>query len=111
MKYLLSALLLFGFMTSNAQSKIEGNWKGSPQTPNGTFEVNYSFKVSNDSLTGTLKSKYGELAIEKGKVDGKTFSYSISFNDNSINFTGELVTDDTIVTKDERGETTLTRVK
>ena len=111
MKYLLTALLLFGFMVTNAQNAIDGNWKGSRETPNGTMEFTYTFKVQGDSLTGVMKSRFGEVPLEKGKVDGKKFSYSISFNDRSIDFTGELVSDDQIITKNERGETKLSRVK
>ena len=111
MKYLITALLLFGFMVSNAQNAIDGNWKGSRETPNGTMEFNYTFKVQGDSLSGVIKSQYGEVPLEKGKVDGKKFSYSISFNGNSMDFTGELVSDDQIITKNERGETKLSRVK
>ncbi len=64
-----------------------------------------------DTLTGTIKSQFGEVALENGKVDGKKFSYSISFNGNGIDFTAELVSDDEIITKNERGETKLARVK
>jgi hypothetical protein len=111
MKYLLTAFLLFGFMVTNAQNAIDGNWKGSRETPNGTMEFNYTFKVQGDTLTGVIKSQYGEVPLENGKVDGKKFSYSLSFNGNTIPFTGELVSDDQIITKNERGETKLTRVK
>jgi hypothetical protein len=111
MKYLLTALLLGGFIVTYAQNGIEGNWKGSRETPNGTMEFNYTFKVKGDTLTGIIKSQFGEVAIEKGKVDGKKFSYSITFNDMTINSTAELISDDEIVTKNERGETKLTRVK
>ena len=111
MKYLITALLLFGCMVSNAQNAIDGNWKGSRETPNGTMEFTYTFKVQGDSLTGVMKSSFGEVPLEKGKVDGKKFSYSISFNDRSIDFTAELVSDDQIITKNERGETKLVRVK
>ena len=111
MKYLLTAFLLFGFVVTNAQSSIDGNWKGSRETPNGTMEFTYTFKVQGDSLTGSIKSQYGEIPLENGKVDGKKFSYSLSFNGNSIPFTAELVSDDQIVTKNERGETKLSRVK
>lgn len=111
MKYLLTAMLLFGFMITKAQNAIDGNWKGSRETPNGTMEFNYTFKVQGDTLTGVIKSQYGEVKLENGKVDGKKFSYSISFNDRTINFTGELISDDQIITKNERGETKLTRVK
>ena len=111
MKYLITAFLLFGFMVTDAQNAIDGNWKGSRETPNGTMEFNYTFKVKGDTLTGIIKSQFGEVAIEKGKVDGKKFSYSITFNDMTINSTAELISDDEIVTKNERGETKLTRVK
>ena len=98
-------------MVTNAQNAIDGNWKGSRDTPNGTMEFNYTFKVQGDTLTGMIKSQFGEVPLEKGKVEGKTFSYSISFNGNDIDFTGELVSDDQIITKNERGETKLSRVK
>ena len=111
MKYLLTAFLLMGFMVTKAQNAIDGNWKGSRETPNGTMEFNYTFKVQGDTLTGAIKSQYGEVALENGKVDGKKFSYAISFNGNTIDFTVELVSDDQIITKNERGETKLTRVK
>jgi hypothetical protein len=111
MKYLLTALLLFGFIATKAQNAIDGNWKGSRETPNGTMEFNYTFKVQGDSLTGTIKSQYGQVTLENGKVDGKKFSYSLTFNDRTINFTGELLSDDQIITKNERGETKLSRVK
>jgi hypothetical protein len=111
MKYLITAILLFGFMVTNAQNAIDGNWKGSRETPNGTMELNYTLKVQGDTLTGVLKSQFGEVPLEKGKVDGKKFSYSINFNGNSIDFTGELISEDQIITKNERGETKLTRVK
>ena len=111
MKYLLTTLLLFGFMVTSAQNAIDGNWKGSRETPNGTMEFNYTFKVQGDTLTGTIKSQFGEVNLENGKVDEKKISYSISFNGNSIEFTGELVSDDQIITKNERGETKLSRVK
>ena len=85
--------------------------RDSRETPNGTMEFNYTFKVQGDTLTGVLNHSMARCRLENGKVDGKKFSYSISFNGNSINFTGELVSDDQIVTKNERGETKLTRVK
>ena len=111
MKFVLTLLLLVGGLTSFAQNKIDGNWKGTRETPNGTFEINYTFKVEGDKLNGTWKTQFGESKLEKGKVDGKKFSYSISFNDMTIESTGELTGDDEITIKNERGEMKLTRVK
>jgi hypothetical protein len=111
MKPFFLLLLMFGGLTTFAQNKIDGDWKGTRETPNGTFEINYTFKVEGKDLTGMWKSQFGETKLEKGKVDGKKFSFSISFNDRTMENTGELVNDDEIVIKNERGELKLTRVK
>ena len=111
MKYFFSLLLLFGCLTTFAQNTIDGNWKGSRETPNGTFEINYTFKVEGTELTGTSKTQFGEIKIENGKDDGKKFSYSISFNDMTINSTGEVVNENELLIKNDRGEMKLTRVK
>jgi hypothetical protein len=112
MKHLFTvAFLLVGCMTAFAQSPISGEWKGSRETPNGTFEVNYTFKVEGDVLTGTWKTQFGETKLENGKVEGKKISYSISFNDMTIHSTGELISNDEILIKNDRGEMKLNRVK
>lgn len=111
MKYFFTLLLLIGGFTTFAQSNLEGNWKGTRETQNGTFEINYTFKVEGNDLKGTWKTQFGEAPIEKGKIDGKKFTFSISFNDNSISNTGEMISDNEITVKNERGEMKLTRVK
>jgi hypothetical protein len=110
MKYLFTLLFLIGGLTTFAQS-IDGNWKGSRETPNGNFEVTYTFKTEGTDLKGTWKTQFGESPIEKGKIDGKKFSFSISFNDMTINNTGEIINENEITVKNERGEMKLTRVK
>jgi hypothetical protein len=111
MKLFFTLLFLVGGLTTFAQNKIDGNWKGTRETPNGTFEINYTFKVEGNELKGTWKTQFGETKIENGKVDGKKFSFSVSFNDRKIDYTGEVISDDELTVKNERGETKLTRVK
>lgn len=111
MKILFTLLFLAGSLITFAQNTMDGNWKGTRETPNGTFEVNYTFKVEGNQLTGTWKTQFGETKLENGKVDGKKFSYSISFNDMKIDYTGEVVNDNELSIKSERGEMKLTRVK
>ena len=111
MKYVFSLLLLFGCYTAFAQNPIDGNWKGTRESPNGTFEVNYTFKVEGKVLTGTWKTQFGERELEEGKVDGKKFSFSVSINDRKMESTGELVNENEIVLKSTRGEMKLARVK
>lgn len=111
MKIVFAMLLLAGGLATFAQNTLDGNWKGTRETPNGTFEVNYTFKVEGDKLTGTWKTQFGETTLENGKIDGKKFSYSISFNDRKIDYTGEVVNDNELSIKNEMGEMKLTRVK
>ena len=111
MKYIFSLLLLFGCYTAFAQNPIDGNWKGTRETPNGTFEVNYTFKVEGNVVTGTWKTQFGEAKLEDGKIEGKKFSYTISFNDIKLSSTAELINENEILVKNERGEMKLTKVK
>lgn len=111
MKLIFTLLLLLGGTAISAQNTIDGNWKGTRETPNGSFEINYTFKVEGTELNVTWKSQIGETKLEKGKVDGKKFSFSISFNDMTINSTGEVINENEILIKNERGEMKLTRVK
>ena len=110
MKYIFTLLFLIGGLTVFSQS-IDGNWKGTRETPNGSFEINYTFKVEGTDLKGTWKTQFGESPLEKGKIDGKKFTFSISFNDMTIENTGEIINENEIVIKNERGEMKLTRVK
>lgn len=111
MKLLFTFLLLLGGYAVFAQNSLDGNWKGTRETPNGTFEVAYTFKTEGNNLNGTWKTQFGESKIENGKIDGKKFSYTLSFNDMKMNYTGEVLGDNEISVKSERGEMKLTRVK
>lgn len=111
MKFFFSLLLLVGSITVFAQNTIDGNWKGSRETPNGTFEVNYTFKADGNSLKGTWKTQFGESNLENGKIDGKKFSYSISINEMTLSYTGEVINENELLIKSERGEMKLTRIK
>lgn len=111
MKYVLMFALIVGCLAAYAQNPFDGTWKGTRDTPNGSFEITYTYKVEGMVLTGTWKSEFGESKLENGKVDGKKISYSFSINEMTINYTGELVGEDEILLKNERGDMKLTRVK
>lgn len=111
MKYFLILLFLAGGLTTFAQTNIDGNWKGTRETPNGNIELNYTFKVEGTTLTGTLKSQFGETNLENGKIDGNKISYSITFNGTTIDSTGEIINEHEILIKNQFGEMKLTRVK
>lgn len=111
MKNLLIVFFLFGSLSVCAQNPIDGEWKGTRDTPNGTFEIKYTFKVEGNVLKGELKTEFGEINIEDGKVDGKKISYRISFGEMTIQNTGELINYNEILVTNEMGEMKLTRVK
>jgi hypothetical protein len=64
---------------------IDGKWKGEMQGPNGSMDLTFNFHVTGDSLTGSVESQMGEIPISHGVVDGKAFSFDVSFNDMTIN--------------------------
>src|SRR5260370_27194431 len=57
---------------------VTGTWKGSAETPNGTIERTFVFKVDGNKLTGeTTSNMMGKSVIENGKVDGDNLPFSI----------------------------------
>jgi len=76
MKLLTLLFALFAICANAAD--IAGTWKASIETPNGTIETTFVFKVDGDKLTGTATSaQMGESAIADGKVDGDNISFAI----------------------------------
>ena len=112
MKNVLTAVLLFGCFTAFSQKSIDGTWKGTRQTENGPVEVTYTYKAEGKVLTGIWKTaQFGEAKLQNGKIEGKKISYMISISDVTLNYTGEIVSDDEIKITNEMGEMKLTRVK
>jgi osmotically-inducible protein OsmY len=79
MKWLL-CLMALGALTASA-ADISGNWKGTADTPNGTVERTFVFKVDGHKLTGeTTSNMFGKSTIEDGQVDGDNVTFSITVN-------------------------------
>ena len=93
MKWLLPLMAIFAFTASAAD--ISGNWKGTAETPNGTLERTFVFKVDGHKLTGeTTSNRFGKSVIEDGKVDGDDVSFTITVNvqgaDAKVNYKGKV---------------------
>ena len=76
-----------------------GTWKASVETPNGTMENTFTFKVDGDKLTGTITmGQMGEGPISEGKVDGDNVTFAVvrEFNGNQfrINYKGKVSGDE-----------------
>ena len=74
---------------------ITGNWKATAEGPNGSMERTFAFKQEGSKLTGeTVSSMMGKSAIENGKVDGDTITFTITgrFGDNEmkLNYKGKI---------------------
>jgi hypothetical protein len=80
MKWLLvltmALLLMTGALTASA-ADVAGTWKASVETPNGTFESTFVFKVDGAKLSGTVTGPMGEAAISDGKLEEDAVSFSI----------------------------------
>ena len=64
---------------------ITGTWNGAAETPNGTFQLTFTFKQDGAALTGTVQGPQGEpMEITNGKVDGNKFTFDVSFNGTTI---------------------------
>jgi hypothetical protein len=60
---------------------VTGKWTGTAQSPNGDFQLTFTFKQDGANLTGTVQGPEGDpLAISNGKVDGDKFTFDVSFN-------------------------------
>ncbi len=86
------ALALLAVTISQAQG-IDGKWKGEMQSPNGPFELTFSFKVAGDTLTGAVLGQMGDMPISNGKVNGKEFSFDVSMGDMTISHQCTFMTD------------------
>jgi hypothetical protein len=60
---------------------ITGTWTATAQSPNGDFQLTFTFKQDGANLTGTVQGPQGDaLPISNGKVDGDKFTFDVSLN-------------------------------
>ena len=98
MKWLLILIAVFALTASAAD--VTGTWKGTAETPNGTIERTFVFKVDGDKLTGeTTSQMMGKSTITDGKIDGDNLTFTIKANfqgnEMTLNYKGK-VSGDTI---------------
>src|SRR5437660_3330361 len=85
MKWILLLMMVFAVTASAAD--VTSTWKGTAETPNGTIERTFVFKVDGEKLTGeTTSQMMGKSVITDGKVDGDNVSFTITvkFQDNEM---------------------------
>jgi hypothetical protein len=100
MKTLLTVLLFLFIAASGIAAGIEGNWTATMKSPDGNeMELNFVFKMDGEKLTGSVVTPNGDMPISNTKIDGKEFSFDVSFNDMAIKHDCILKEDDTISMK------------
>ena len=88
--FLLAVLALAVFAAD-----VTGTWKGSIETPGGTFDNTFILKADGAKLTGTLQGgPGGELKIEEGKIDGDKVSFAVNMDFGKLSYTGTVSGDD-----------------
>jgi hypothetical protein len=98
-KIMLMALLVFVLLPAMGSSAlaqsagISGDWVLTINSPQGSRDVNASFKQDGERLLGAFKSSRGELPFQ-GTIKGKEISFSYPYKtpdiDITITMTGEL---------------------
>jgi len=99
MKRLLLPLVMLALTVTAFATDISGAWKGTAQTPNGTIERTFNFKVDGNKLTGDTSSEmFGKSTIEDGKIDGDNISFTITVNvqgnEGKVNYKGKVKGDE-----------------
>ena len=100
MKKLMTVILFLFIASSGIAAGIEGNWAATMKSPDGNeMEINFVFKMDGDKLTGSVVTPNGDMPISNTIIDGKQFSFDVSFNDTAIKHDCTLNEDDTISMK------------
>ena len=97
MKWLFVLMAVFALTASAAD--INGTWKGTAETPNGTIERTFVFKADGNKLTGETSSQMmGKSTITDGTIDGDNISFyiTVKFEDNEmkLHYTGKVAGDE-----------------
>ena len=104
-----SALLIAVCAVVACAADITGNWKADLQTPQGTVQVNYSFKQDGEKLTGTWQAAQSPtIQITEGKVTGDKVSFVVQLGANGGGMTfaheGKIAGDEMKLTMKPSGE-------
>ncbi len=81
------------------KAKIDGKWIGKVSSPQGEFELTFTFKVDGEKLTGKNSSSMGEMDLTNGTVNGNDFSFDIDMQGMKLTHKCKYLADDTIEVK------------
>ena len=101
-------ILMAAFALLAAAADVAGTWKATAESPNGTIERTFVFKVDGSKLTGeTTSTMLGKSTIADGKVDGDSFSFTITAdlqgNQIKLSYKGKFTADQFKLTSEAAG--------
>ncbi len=77
-RYTLFSILFLLLAAYGAAADINGRWSAQiPGRDGNMLDTTFTFKVSGETLTGTMENQYGEREIMDGKVSGDTVTFTI----------------------------------
>ncbi len=85
----IAAILAAGALCAFA-ADISGKWTGQVQRGGNTVETTFEFKVSGETLTGTVSDSNNTMKIEDGKVSGDAVSFSVETQRGKRTFKGNV---------------------
>ena len=59
---------------------VDGRWLAEFETRRGPSELEFTFKVEGDKLTGTVANMMGDFEIQDGKIEGNEISFKQIMN-------------------------------
>ena len=95
--FVLGAIALVTFVAAASAADLNGKWKGEMKMPDGGgLELNFTFHVDGEKLTGTVVNTYGEEQITEGSVKGDAISFIIMAGGGQFKLTykGQVVGED-----------------
>ena len=95
--FVLGAIALLALAAAASAADLNGKWKGEMKMPDGGgLELNFTFHVDGEKLTGTVVNTYGEEQITEGSVKGDAISFIIMAGGGQFKLTykGQVVGED-----------------
>ena len=85
---------------------VDGRWPAEFETRRGPSELEFTFKVERDKLTGTVANMMGDSEIQDGKIEGNEISFKQIMNfrrEITILYTGKIESDEIKFTRKAEG--------
>jgi hypothetical protein len=63
---------------------ITGKWKARVDGPDGAMEIQFTFKMDGDKVTGTASGPMGEMPLRDARRDGDKISFTVEAGERGI---------------------------